>query len=90
MKTIRETRSVCPVCLRNLPARLVREADGRILLEKRCPEHGEYRVPVWQGKLDWDAWLLGTPPLPECAGLRCPADCGLCAEHEIGSCCVLL
>ena len=90
MKTIRETRSVCPVCLRNLPARLVREADGRILLEKRCPEHGEYRVPVWQGKLDWDAWLLGTPPLPETAGLRCPADCGLCAEHEIGSCCVLL
>ncbi len=90
MKTIRETRSVCPVCLRNLPARLVREADGCILLEKRCPEHGEYRVPVWQGKLDWDAWLLGTPPLPETAGLRCPADCGLCAEHEIGSCCVLL
>ena len=41
MKTIRETRSVCPVCLRKLPARLVRAADGRILLEKRCPEHGE-------------------------------------------------
>ena len=26
---IRETRSVCPVCLRNLPARLVREAGAR-------------------------------------------------------------
>ena len=87
---IRETRSVCPVCLRNLPARLVREADGRILLEKSCPEHGDYRVPVWQGRLDWESWLLGTPPLAADAGLRCPGSCGLCPEHEIGSCCVLL
>lgn len=87
---IRSTRSVCPVCLQNLPARLVREDGGRILLEKRCPEHGEFRVPVWQGKLDFDAWLLGTPPLPEGGGLRCPAACGICAEHEIGTCCALL
>ena len=87
---IRKTRSVCPVCLRSLPAELVREEDGRVLLEKRCPEHGEYRVPVWQGEVDWDSWLLGTPPLPADAGLRCPADCGLCAAHESGSCCVLL
>jgi uncharacterized radical SAM superfamily Fe-S cluster-containing enzyme len=86
---IRETRSVCPVCLRSLPTVLVRE-DGRILLEKTCPEHGAYRVPVWQGAVDWDTWLLGTPPLPADAGLHCPADCGLCAEHESGSCCVLL
>ncbi len=87
---IRETRSVCPVCLRNLPAALTREADGRILLEKRCPAHGDFRVPVWQGKLDWDGWLLGTPPLSADKGLRCPGDCGICAEHEIGTCCCLL
>ncbi len=87
---IRETRSVCPVCLRRLPARLVREDDGRILLEKSCPAHGSFRVPVWQGKVDWDQWLLETPPLPAGSGLSCPADCGLCAEHEIGTCCALL
>ncbi len=87
---IRETRSVCPVCLRNLPARLTREENGAILLEKSCPAHGFYQVPVWQGLIDWDAWLLGTPPLPAGEGLRCPGGCGLCAEHEIGSCCVLL
>ncbi|MDO4991236.1 MAG: radical SAM protein, partial [Eubacteriales bacterium] len=28
--------------------------------------------------------------LPEGSALRCPADCGICAEHEIGTCCVLL
>ena len=87
---IRETRSVCPVCLRNLPAQLVREGDGRVFLEKTCPEHGGFRVLVWQGRLDWDSWLLGTPPLPAGSGLSCPADCGICAEHEIGTCCALL
>ena len=87
---IRRTRSVCPVCLRRLPAQLLREESGRILLEKNCPEHGDFRVPVWQGKVDWDSWLLGTPPLAADAGLHCPENCGLCPEHEIGSCCVLL
>ena len=87
---IRRTRSVCPICLRRLPAQLLREESGRILLEKNCPEHGDFRVPVWQGKVDWDSWLLGTPPLAADAGLHCPENCGLCPEHEIGSCCVLL
>ncbi|MBR5094084.1 MAG: radical SAM protein [Oscillospiraceae bacterium] len=88
--SIRETRSVCPVCLRGLPARLVREEDGQIFLEKRCPEHGSYRVPVWRGRVDWDRWLLETPPLPPEQGLRCPGDCGICGEHESGTCCALL
>ena len=87
---IRETRSVCPVCLQNLPAALTRETDGRILLEKRCPEHGAFRVPVWQGKTGWESWLLGTQPLPKDKGLNCPENCGICAEHEIGTCCCLL
>ena len=87
---IRRTRSVCPVCLRNLPAALTREDDGRVFLEKRCEKHGAFRTLVWQGKVDLDGWLLGTGPLPAGQGLNCPGNCGLCAEHEIGSCCVLL
>ena len=87
---IRETRSVCPVCLKNIPARLMREDGGRILLEKTCPVHGDFRVPVWQGRVNFEAWLLETEPLaPEC-GISCPEDCGICAEHEIGTCCALL
>ena len=87
---IRETRSVCPVCLENIPARLMREAGGRIQLEKTCPVHGDFRVPVWQGRVNFEAWLLETEPLaPEC-GISCPEDCGICAEHEIGTCCALL
>ena len=86
----RKTCSVCPVCLKNIPAELEREQDGRILLKKTCPEHGAFCVPVWQGSVDIEQWLLGTEPLAPDAGLRCPGNCGICAEHEIGSCCVLL
>ena len=87
---IRETRSVCPVCLENIPASLTREDDGRILLKKTCPTHGSFRVPVWQGKVDFEQWLLETGPLAPGAGLSCPENCGICAEHEIGTCCALL
>ena len=62
---IRATRSVCPVCLKNLPAELCREEDGRIWLEKTCPEHGHFRVLVWEGLLDFEQWTLGAGPLPE-------------------------
>ena len=87
---IRETRSVCPVCLENIPAVLSRMEDGRIFLEKTCPLHGSFRVPVWQGKMDFEQWLLGTEALPPGSGLHCPGHCGICAEHEIGTCCTLL
>ncbi len=87
---IRTTRSVCPVCLKNLPAGLIKEKNGEIFLEKTCPEHGSFRVPVWKGMMDFDRWLLGTGELPAECGLHCPERCGICTEHEIGTCCILL
>ena len=89
-ETIRKIRSVCPVCLQNLPAVLVREENGRVFLEKVCPEHGDFRVPVWQGAVDFDSWIRYAEPLTASEGLHCPDNCGICAEHGIGSCCVLL
>ena len=88
--TIRRTRSVCPACLKNIPAVLQRDDSGRIDLEKTCPEHGFFSVPIWQGLVDFDRWTQGSVPLSPERGLLCPADCGLCPEHENGSCCVLL
>ncbi len=87
---LRETRSVCPVCLKNLPAVLSRREDGAVFLEKTCPEHGLFRVPVWQGKIDFDSWLLGTEALPPDGAMNCPGACGICPEHETGTCCALL
>ena len=89
-KTLRETRSVCPVCLKNLPARLLLQEDGAVLLERCCPVHGRRAVPVWRGRMDFARWTQAAEPLPAGAGLRCPGNCGLCAEHEAESCCVLL
>lgn len=89
-RQIRRTRSVCPICLKNLPAALTQRENGQIFLEKSCPEHGEFRVPVWQGKVDFESWLLGTEALKENTGLYCPENCGICKEHEIGTCCALL
>ena len=87
---IRETRSVCPVCLKNLPAQLLEQSDGSVVLQRTCPAHGEHRAVVWRGKTDFAAWCAGSEPLPPGAGACCPGDCGLCAEHEAGSCCVVL
>ena len=87
---IRETRSVCPVCLRNLPAQLVGQPDGSVVLQKSCPAHGDFRVAVWQGKTDFEAWCAAAAPLAAEKGLHCPGGCGLCPEHETESCCVLL
>ena len=87
---IRPTRSVCPVCLKNIPASLTRDDSGRIDLEKSCPEHGSFCVPIWQGLVDFDRWVMSSEPLAENAGLCCPQNCGICSEHETGTCCALL
>ena len=90
MKEIRKIRSVCPLCRRNLPASLMREDTGRILLEKSCPEHGSFSVPVWQGFVDFETWVQCASQLSPEQGLHCPQNCGICPEHESGTCCVLL
>ena len=95
MQIIKETRSVCPVCLRLLDAALVEKPDA-IYLEKTCPEHGAFSVPVWEGDaVSWRAWDAGNKkrdPLPfaKPADKGCPRDCGLCQDHERAGCCVLL
>ena len=88
-EVIRDTRSVCPVCLRALPARLTRQENGEILLEKQCPDHGGFSVSVWRGAVDFDLWTRYAQPLGE-SGRGCPENCGICAEHEVGTCCCLL
>ena len=87
---IRKTRSVCPVCLKNIPAELDQTEDGSVLLQKTCPEHGFFSTPVWRGNLDFLTWCRDSQPLAQGKGTHCPGNCGICPEHEIGSCCVLL
>ncbi len=87
---IRDTRSVCPVCLKNISARLEKEENGAVFLKKECPGHGMFRVPIWRGNLDFDRWVQYAEPLEKAMGQHCPECCGICSEHESQSCCVLL
>lgn len=89
MPVLRRTRSVCPVCLEPIPARLVQGRDA-VRLEKTCPRHGAFSVPVWRNYTDLDAWRGAIPETGEFP--NCPQGCagGICPEHQQGSCCVLL
>jgi len=40
---IRKTKSVCPVCLAELEARIV-EREGKIYMDKRCDAHGDFNL----------------------------------------------
>lgn len=92
---ISTTDSVCPVCLRRIPAQRVAEADG-IYMEKTCPEHGDFRVLLWRGPVEeYNSWKRQKqqPADHYChthVEQGCPYDCGLCEAHLQQICCVLL
>jgi uncharacterized radical SAM superfamily Fe-S cluster-containing enzyme len=90
-----ETESVCPECLRTIPA--IRYAEGdTVYLEKTCPDHGTIATPIWRGLksyFHWDKSPRAQASVPRHAlavDKGCPRDCGLCEDHRQQSCCVLL
>jgi len=89
-KIIRKTRSVCPVCLENLPARLVERENSELWIERTCDRHGTFSAPVWRGKLNFETWCSAAGPMDAGEGEHCPQNCGICAQHQIGTCCALL
>ena len=96
MTVLRHTRSLCPRCLRPLDARYVFDGARTVHLEKTCPQHGEFRVPVWvedgagERFAHWQRDMVAVPP-PRGTGARgCPLDCGLCPAHARRTCCALV
>ena len=65
---IKRTRSVCSVCLARVPAEVVEEA-GRVVLRKRCPEHGAQEALLAS---DPAFYFRATGPSPGCG----PGGCG--------------
>lgn len=90
------TTSVCPVCLRTIPAQKVVGPDDFVYLNKTCPKHGDFSTLIWEGcscsYLGWgkDSTVTEPPIAPRSIDKGCPYDCGLCEEHERKGCCVLL
>lgn len=87
---LHETVSLCPYCLRRIPAR-IEEINGEIYMRKKCPEHGAFQVIIWRdNKENYRQWLeygggdaftrsCSGPALDSASG--CPHDCGPCAGH---------
>jgi len=88
-KILRHTYSVCPVCLKRIPA-VHAVYDKEVYLEKKCPEHGDFSVIIWRGLRDMGAWRGDILPIAEGENENCPHECGLCPEHKQDTCCVLL
>jgi uncharacterized radical SAM superfamily Fe-S cluster-containing enzyme len=93
------TESLCPLCLRRVPARRVAE-DGHVFLEKSCPEHGDTgRVLVWNNSPrsynEWSRTGSGQA-LEELQVVsaetvsRCPDECGLCPHHAQNTCTAII
>lgn len=88
-KVLRQTYSVCPVCLQRIPAEHI--TYGReIYLEKKCPQHGDFSSVIWRGFRNLELWRGDLPMIAAGENQNCPHACGLCPEHRQGTCCVLL
>jgi uncharacterized radical SAM superfamily Fe-S cluster-containing enzyme len=85
------TRSVCPVCKTVIDAE-VNVRDNRVILRKRCREHGVFEALVYS---DAELYMAqqrfnkpGTIPLEFQTEVAqgCPLDCGMCPEHKQHAC----
>ena len=91
-RVIRTTKSVCPVCLKQIDASIVRK-NGDIFIEKACPEHGFSCAIIWRrNDPSYDDWIkeylsIGTDDEDD---TDCPHGCGLCSGHRQKTCCALV
>jgi uncharacterized radical SAM superfamily Fe-S cluster-containing enzyme len=87
MNPIKNTKSICPECLKVLDATIFEE-DGRVYIKKECQEHGAFQELYWSDydqyvraeKLRYDGEGLNNPRTKTVNG--CPYDCGICPEHK--------
>jgi len=87
---MRSTKSVCPECKKIITASIFEE-NGKLIMEKDCPEHGNFRDIYWS-----DAELYRKFEIHSYAGseishfqtfdsANCPFDCGICSAHQTGT-----
>ena len=73
----KKTESLCPECGKILEA-TVYEKDGKVYMDKECPEHGEFSDMYWS---DVKAYLRAEHYAYDGVGLKNPHDKSL-AEGE--------
>lgn len=80
-----KTEALCPICLKTIPA-IKKKVGTDIILEKTCPEHGEFKVKVAKDAkrfLDKTYDVKGKEFHPVCQFRgECGRDCGWCDKHR--------
>jgi uncharacterized radical SAM superfamily Fe-S cluster-containing enzyme len=96
-----QTESLCPHCLRRIPARKIKTNDA-VYLEKSCPQHGDLeKVLLWRDNPVpfnlWNRMPAGETALSHAGDLpiapahnECPYECGLCPSHQQATCSVII
>jgi uncharacterized radical SAM superfamily Fe-S cluster-containing enzyme len=87
MQVIKQTKSLCPECLKVLEATIY-EDGNKVFIEKTCDEHGKFTELYWSNydvyqraeTLRADGACLENPRTKTDKG--CPYDCGICPEHK--------
>ncbi|MGB9454962.1 MAG: radical SAM protein [Bryobacteraceae bacterium] len=83
----KSTRSLCPECSQLIDAKILKDS-GKVVMEKRCPTHGEFRDIIYSDAklyLKMEEWEFGdnrglaNPAVT--TAKSCPDDCGLCNLH---------
>jgi len=84
---IKQTRSLCPECLKVLHATIYEE-DGKVYIEKECPDHGKVTELYWSNYDEYKRAqkysVVGDgiePPQTKTMHGH-PFDCGLCPNHK--------
>ncbi len=81
------TISLCPECSAKVEARVL-EKDGKIVMEKTCPEHGFIKDVIFSDAelyhhiMAWNRDVgcgVSNPAVPDAKS--CPDDCGMCNLH---------
>lgn len=97
MEQLSEVQSICPECHKPIKAWYT-EREGKVFLEKECPEHGAFRALVSNSEKDYLDWIKNpviniAPKGAMTKGSRqdeCPLHCGTCENHLQTACCVLI
>jgi 7,8-dihydro-6-hydroxymethylpterin dimethyltransferase len=82
----KKTDSLCPECKKIISATIL-EKDGKVVMEKTCPEHGNFYDIIWSDvemylkaeSMAYDGVGVENPFIPHAK--VCPNECGLCDLH---------